>query len=319
MKVIVVDKEGGVVQWSAGFLSGFGKLGWETYLFPLNRGPLLWRLQDKFGLEIATKTLANSLKKKIELWRADLVIFFPSLTISEEFIHAAKTAKNSPLVVGMVGDRFGKDKASAASLFDRLFYSDTGFLDLAQQYGFPDNGVFLPHAANIDLFVPGPWPRMQRLVFVANVTTERQKILDSLVCPIDVYGRHWQHGGAQQQIHSKRIPLTQTAMLYAKHQAVLNVRHEHNIIQGINQRTFEALACGTPVLDEALADVSLCFEPGREILMWKSPEELNALCQQVLTDDAYARRIGEAGYRRVLAEHTYLHRARKILDELALK
>lgn len=319
MKVVVVDKEGGVVQWSAGFLSGFRKIGWETYLFPLNRGSLLWRLQEKFGLEIATETLANALKKKIELWRADLVIFFPSLTISEEFIHAAKAAKNSPLVVGMVGDRFGPEKASAAALFARLFYSDTGFLDLAKQYGFPDNGGFLPHAADIDLFLPGPWPRMQRLVFVANVTVERQKIVDKLDCPLDLYGRHWQKNGVQQQIHSKRIPLTQTAMLYARHQAVLNIRHEHNIVQGLNQRAFEALACGTPVLNDALADISLCFEPGREILVWTSPEELNVLCEQALVDNVYARRIGKAGYRRVLAEHTYLHRARQILDELELK
>ncbi len=319
MKVLFVDKKTGVIQWSEGLLAGFRQLGWESRLFALNRGSPLWRLQHKLRLNAAADNLARALQETIEAWQPRLVIFFYPLQISPGLVQAAQEARPQPLIVGMAGDRFGADKASAAALFDRLFYSDSGFLDLARDYGFPANGVFLPHAADTRAFQPGPWPRTPRLVFVANVTAERQEIVDGLACPIDVYGRRWRPGSAQQRIHAKRIPLTETSALYAKHQAVLNVRHEHNIVQGLNQRTFEALACGTPVLNDDLADVGRCLEQGREILVWKSPEELNALCQKVLADPAFARTIGTAGYARVLAEHTYLHRARQILSELDLE
>ncbi len=318
MKILFVDKHSGIIQWSTGLAAGFATLHWETRLFAINRGSLWWHLQRKLGLDAALASQALALRQTIDLWQPQLVAFFYPLQISSRLVEAARAAKVRPQIVGMVGDRFGADKASAAALYDRLFYSDSGFLDLAQQCGFPANGVFLPHAADVEMFRPGPWPRTPRLVFVANVTAERQSIMDRLICPIDVYGRHWRPGPPQQRIHARRIPLARAATLYAGHQAALNIRHEHNIAQGLNQRSFEALACGTPVLNDDLGDVGRCFEPGREILVWKSSDELNGLCEHVLADAGYARGIGEAGRRRVLAEHTYLHRARQILAELDL-
>jgi spore maturation protein CgeB len=58
---------------------------------------------------------------------------------------------------------------------------------------------------------------------------------------------------------------------------VLNVRNEANVEHGLNQRSFEPLACGAVVLNDDLADLPLCFEPGREILVYRDAEELNAL------------------------------------------
>ncbi len=318
MKALFVDKQSGVILWSAGLAAGFRELGWETRTFALNRGPLLWRLQHKLGLEAALDRQAAALRREIELWRPQAVIIFYPLQISIRLVQAARETTAKSLIIGMVGDRFGDRQAAAAALFDRLFHADSGFLDLAEEYGFPANGVFLPHAADVNLFRPGPWPRIPRLVFVANVTAQRQAIVDELTCPIDLYGRHWRPGAAPQRVHAGRIPLERAAGLYARHQAALNIRHEHNIVRGLNQRSFEALACGTPVLNDDPGDVALCFEPGREILVWKSPDELDDLCQRVLTDEAYARRIGEAGRARVLAQHTYVHRARQILADLDL-
>ena len=178
MRALFVDKQSGVILWSAGLAAGFRELGWETRTFALNRGPLLWRMQHKLGLEAALHRQAAALRREIELWRPQAVIVFYPLQISVRLVQAAREAAARPLIIGLVGDRFGAGQAAAAALFDRLFYSDSGFLDLAEEYGFPANGVFLPHAADVSLFRPGPWPRIPRLVFVANVTAERQAIMD---------------------------------------------------------------------------------------------------------------------------------------------
>nr|WP_274708799.1 glycosyltransferase [Variovorax sp. S12S4] len=52
------------------------------------------------------------------------------------------------------------------------------------------------------------------------------------------------------------------------------------------------------------------LEPGKEVLVAADGEEVAAHVRQL--DAASARRIGEAAYRRVLAEHTYAHRAAQL-------
>ena len=97
---------------------------------------------------------------------------------------------------------------------------------------------------------------------------------------------------------------------------MLNVRNEANVEHGLNQRSFEPLACGAVVLNDDLPDLPLCFEPGREILVYQDREELNALAARVRREPAFGSRIAEAGRRRVLAEHTYSHRVQTILKDL---
>jgi spore maturation protein CgeB len=56
--------------------------------------------------------------------------------------------------------------------------------------------------------------------------------------------------------------------------------------------------------------VDFFFEPGRELLVAASGHEV-AEHVAALTDGR-ARAIGEAAYRRVLAEHTYAHRVAQL-------
>ncbi|HWI41899.1 MAG TPA: glycosyltransferase, partial [Verrucomicrobiae bacterium] len=49
------------------------------------------------------------------------------------------------------------------------------------------------------------------------------------------------------------------------------------------------------------------LEPGREVLVADSGAEVAAILEGLTAEQA--REIGRAAYRRVLAEHTYAHRA----------
>jgi spore maturation protein CgeB len=66
---------------------------------------------------------------------------------------------------------------------------------------------------------------------------------------------------------------------------------------------------------DAWEGIELFLEPEREVLVASSGEEVAAHLDRL--DESTARAIGERARRRVLAEHTYAHRAREVSAILA--
>jgi spore maturation protein CgeB len=81
-------------------------------------------------------------------------------------------------------------------------------------------------------------------------------------------------------------------------------------------RLFEAAACGTAVVSDWWEGLENFFEPGREVLIAGSPDDV--VRAMSLRPDAL-RRIGEMARARVLAEHTAMHRACELCDHLAMR
>ncbi len=74
-------------------------------------------------------------------------------------------------------------------------------------------------------------------------------------------------------------------------------------------RLFEAAACGTPLLSDEWEGIDWFFEPGREILLAHTADDVvDAL--EISREDL--RRIAEAARERTLAEHTAACRARDL-------
>lgn len=91
--------------------------------------------------------------------------------------------------------------------------------------------------------------------------------------------------------------------------AVLNVSRESMARYGFSPatRVFEAAGAAACLVTDAWEGLETFFEPGTEVLVARGGDEV---AQHVRTlDAATAREIGQAAYRRVLAEHTYAHRA----------
>ena len=59
---------------------------------------------------------------------------------------------------------------------------------------------------------------------------------------------------------------------------------------------------------DAQADIEHCFDPGREIFVYRDAAELSAIQAELRENPDKARAVGLAGQRRVLAAHTYAHR-----------
>jgi spore maturation protein CgeB len=94
--------------------------------------------------------------------------------------------------------------------------------------------------------------------------------------------------------------------------AVLNVSRESMARYGFSPatRVFEAAGAAACLITDAWEGLELFFEPGSEMLVASDGEEVAAHVRGL--DGARARRIGQAAYRRVLAEHTYSHRAAQL-------
>ncbi len=61
------------------------------------------------------------------------------------------------------------------------------------------------------------------------------------------------------------------------------------------------------------------FEPGRELLVVSSADEAVDAYRELLDDPARAEELGRAARERALDEHTYVHRARRLLELLGLR
>jgi spore maturation protein CgeB len=96
---------------------------------------------------------------------------------------------------------------------------------------------------------------------------------------------------------------------------VLNVTRESMAETGFSPptRVFEAAGAGACLVTDAWEGIERFFQPGTEILVARSAEEVVAHLRAV--DRERARSIGEAMRARALREHTYQLRAAQV-DEI---
>ena len=94
--------------------------------------------------------------------------------------------------------------------------------------------------------------------------------------------------------------------------AVLNVLRETMAANGWSPatRVFEAAGAGACLVSDAWEGIEEFLEPGREVLVAASAEDVTDYLDALLPETAAA--IGAAARRRVLAEHTYAHRAEQV-------
>ncbi len=83
---------------------------------------------------------------------------------------------------------------------------------------------------------------------------------------------------------------------------------------GLNQRVFDVPACRAFLLADHRTQIEALYQVGREVITYGHPDEIPDLVKYYLDHPAQARAVAEAGYRRTLAEHTYVHRLAKLVE-----
>lgn len=163
------------------------------------------------------------------------------------------------------------------------------------------------HTSNV-LFVGARYPRREALV--------QELVLGGV--PVTAVGRTWSKHVVDRlrtwqwqrpDVHAMRdVPRAEGYAMTAGAPAALNIHFDQD---GFTMKTFEAPGVGGVQLIDR-PDIDGYYEPGTEVLVYESAEELVELAQRCIDDDRWGDAIRRAGQRRTLAEHTFVHRAKEV-------
>jgi len=81
-----------------------------------------------------------------------------------------------------------------------------------------------------------------------------------------------------------------------------------------NNRLYESTGVGTLLVTDWKENLHEMFEPGKEIVAYRDPEECIELIKYYLEHDDERRAIAHAGQERTLKEHTYYHRMQELVE-----
>ena len=105
------------------------------------------------------------------------------------------------------------------------------------------------------------------------------------------------------------LPAQDHGAFYGSQRFTLNLTRADMVAAGFSPsvRLFEAAACGTPIISDAWPGLETLFEPGQEILLAASADEVLRLLREL--PEARRRQIAADARTRVLHAHTAAHRA----------
>ncbi|HET9113468.1 MAG TPA: glycosyltransferase [Burkholderiales bacterium] len=325
LKVLVVGKYHSIIHWTENNVEAFRQSGCDTDYFAINGGTAAQSLYFKcYGKIRRDKSaiICDSLAKKLKQFKPDLIVFIviAALKMPENLFALSNEICPNAKKIAWIGDKLNAEESLFANYIDWVFCTDSAFIEDLRSFGYTVSTSYLPLAVNQRIFRPLPVTRSNKMVYVANNSPERGRMMRRIHKPVTLYGKGWSAlKDTPHDINAYRLPYKKLPYIYAGCAAVLNVKNEKNVVHGLNQRSFEPYGCMTPVLNDDMADIDRCFDVGKEILVYRSVEELNDYYDRLLSDPAFALSIGTAGYKRVLAEHTYQHRIACMLTTVGLK
>jgi len=110
----------------------------------------------------------------------------------------------------------------------------------------------------------------------------------------------------------EHLPPDQHRSFYNAQRFTLNVTRADMVESGWSPsvRLFEAAACGTPILSDPWPGLEAFFQPGREILLVRSTDDVVRRLRETFDSERLA--IAQRARQRVFAEHTSGHRAESL-------
>jgi spore maturation protein CgeB len=207
-----------------------------------------------------------------------------------------------------------------------MLSNSQGGCDEMRQLGARDVRV-LHYAADPSVYSPLELPQDIDVFFYGHTVEYRREWIDAMVTQPsrllpDVRFAVRGSGLDMDLGRAERLPYLSFSKLreyVCRSKINLNItRLAHASVHGSSTaRIFELAASGCCVVSNPIAGLESWFEPGREMIVVRDSAQAVVTIRQLLGDEVERREIGRRARERFLAEHTYLHRARQLVEYLS--
>lgn len=184
--------------------------------------------------------------------------------------------------------------------------------------------IQIPEAFNPYIHTPPAISKLEAekkgadILIAGSLYYERAYILEKLMnYNIEIYGNYpkWLKSPVLKCHKNKYLTGKEKALKFYSSKICLNTIHYSNI-DGTNCRLFEIAGSGGFQIAEYRKEIPEYFEPDKEIVLYKSVDELKEKVDYYLKHPEERWKIAKAGRERALKEHTWEHRVRYLLSEL---
>jgi glycosyltransferase involved in cell wall biosynthesis len=214
------------------------------------------------------------------------------------------------------------------SEYDLLVSNSEGGLERLREMGARETAAVF-WGADPDFFAPQPVEKEMDVFFYGYGDKFRQEWIDALVAEPSKRLRdvRFAVGGGDFRgplgVAEKLgwIPFNRFAGAISASNINLNItRRPHATVAGSSTaRLFELAACGAAIVSNPHEGIERWFEPGSELVVVGTTEDAVTAYRNLLADPAARDAMGERARARVLDEHTYMHRADRLLEFLGLR
>ena len=296
----------------------FEKLGFETKYFN-------YRYLKLHKTKFTNSILNKSIIKKVLDYNPDILFVNKGETILPNVIKKISSSGIKTLN-WIIDEPFGKfyknNKINNIDEYDYFFVFDPYYLDDLKKIN--QNSYYLPCAAdpeNVHIEVM-PFDKrnyISEVSFIGSHEKKRENLLRNLTnYNLNVWGYRWKYIQDKKLINNVRnnIPKgKEMCKLFNLSKVNLNIHALHSI-NGVNLRTFEILATKSFMLCDYFSEIPKLFRMNKEIVCYNNLNDLKHKIDYYLANEKERNKISLAGYKRVLKEHTVLHRIKTIISKI---
>ena len=303
--------------------------GADVRLLPTDAGlPFLvdvGRARLGYGDGVYRAGFQRHVLRAVREWRPDAVLLYGSnWALEPRTIVALSRRYGCQVALWEVNQRLWQGhQAASIALYDHVFALDSHLVPMLAAAGVRCV-EHLCACADPDEHRPIELTAAEREWYAADVSfvgtqhPDRVKMLDPLSeWDLRVYGVGWDgvEESLKRCVRAEPIYGLKKTKVYSASRISINVHGPH-MIRGENFRVFEVAACGGASFSTFKPDLVQCFEPDAEVVVFDDADDLREKLRHFLAHPAELDAIRHAGRRRVLAEHTYDHRAAVIVRHL---
>ncbi|MDC0857711.1 glycosyltransferase [Rickettsiales bacterium] len=213
------------------------------------------------------------------------------------------------------------------------------------------NPIYFQEAANINYYKPLNEKKIYDAIFIGQSYGDRPayvNYLQSNGINLKVFGSGWnqcsktkkqqiknllysvvnkkkvKHNLINPQLVGSRLTFDEMIKLYSQAKIAVNfstcgnTHKQDKRVTQIRLRDFEAPACKICYITEYSEELEEFYEIDKEILCYKSKEELLDKIKFCLENDSFREQIAKAGFQRVIKDHSWHNRFNKLFNEIEL-